>query len=214
MLKETKMADEDKTMVEVEETDTAAKAKGKSPLMKYGMYAGIVIVMVLAAYFVTLKVVKPMLAGGDAETEQVDDKAGHETANHDEEAKEDSHASSEDSHASKGSHESGEKSSGVEAGDIFMMDNIIVNPAGTGGTRFLSASIGFELESARAGDIMSAREAVVRDALITILSSQSIPELTDFKQRERLRKLIKLRVAKLLKTEDIGAVYFTEFVLQ
>ncbi|NMC44022.1 MAG: flagellar basal body-associated FliL family protein, partial [candidate division Zixibacteria bacterium] len=99
-------------------------------------------------------------------------------------------------------------------GNIYMINEIIVNPAGTGGTRYLSASVGFELGDAKAGDRFSEREAVIRDALITILSSQSIAELTDFRQRELLRKLIKQRAEKLMQTGDIAAVYFTEFVLQ
>jgi flagellar FliL protein len=78
----------------------------------------------------------------------------------------------------------------------------------------LSASVGFELASPDADKLFDEREAVIRDALITILSSQSIPELSDFKQREKLRQVIKLRVEKLLDTKAVEAVYFTEFVLQ
>ncbi len=193
------MADEDKTMMEVEETETPSVSKGSSPIKKYGIYGAIVLVMVLAAYFITLKVVKPMIAGDGPVAEQAKGK----TEKPKPKKKEKERAPKKE----HGSHES-------EAGDIYMIDQIIVNPAGTGGRRFLSTSIGFELETGEAGDLLNEREAIVRDALITILSSQSVPELSDFKQREKLRKLIRLRVSKLLQTEDIAAVYFTEFILQ
>lgn len=202
------MADEDKTMMEVNDTQTPDdKQKGASPIKKYGIYGAIVVVMILAAYFVTLKVVKPMMSGSGTSSEQVEE--GGEATKHEAEAKEETsgHGSSDESesHAAEGD---------ASGSDIIIIRDLIVNPAGTGGTRFLSASIGFELESGQAASIFKEREAIVRDALITILSSQSIPELSDFRQRERLRKLIRLRIQKLLKTEDVVAVYFTEFVLQ
>lgn len=196
------MPEEDKTMIEVDETGTDDASKsGGSAIKKYGMYAGIVIVAVVAAYFVTLKVVKPMLADSDDATTEVAEES------HEEEAKEE--------HGSSSNEESGHGSEGEVASEsVFMIRDIIVNPAGTGGTRFLSASIGFETNKPGMAAFMISREPIIRDALVTILSSQSISELSDFKQREKLRKLIRLRVQRILKTEDLGAVYFTEFVLQ
>ena len=193
------MPDEVKSKIEPEEPENDAKIKKGLPLKKYGIYGAVVIVMMAAAYFVTLKVVKPMFAGGSPAVEEKSDA----TTDSPEEKADDSHQAS------------SKKESGGEANSgIFLIEDIIVNPAGTGGRRFLSTSIGFELSSEAASGLIEEREAIVRDALITILSSQSIPELSDFKQREKLRKLIKLRVEKLLQTEEIAAVYFTEFVLQ
>ena len=182
------------------------------------MLGGIVIVMIVAAWFVTAKVVKPMLAGGD-DTAQVDEqKAGESEKDsenaHAEKAKEESHEEK-SSEEEGGGHGGGHGEEGAEGSDnMIVVDNLVVNPAGTGGTRFLATAIGFELKTGKASHAFKEKEIIVRDALITILSSQSVPQLSDFKQRERLRKLIKLRVQKLLKTDDIAAVYFTEFVLQ
>jgi flagellar FliL protein len=192
------MPDEEKNPVDQEEVETEGADKKGLPLKKYGIYAGIVIVMVAAAYFVTLKVVKPMFAGkGTTVEEKAEEKPEPE-------------------HKSEGGHGASAEghSEGGEASNVFMIDNIVVNPAGTGGRRFLSAAVGLEVADADVSGLLEQRKAIVRDALITILSSQSIPELSDFKQREKLRKLIKLRVEKLLKTDGIEAVYFTEFVLQ
>jgi flagellar FliL protein len=194
------MADEDKTVVEAKGSEAQAASGKKSPVIKYGIYAGMLFLIVIAAYALTLFVVKPMFssdAGKDA-TVQEGTTDGHADA-----AEKDTHGGDEGDGASDG-----------QAGDIYMIDNIIVNPAGTGGTRFLSAAVGIEVESEEATDLLSAKDAVIRDALIMILSSQTIPELTDYKNRERIRRSIKARVEKLLSTKDISAVYFTEFVLQ
>jgi flagellar FliL protein len=201
------MPDDDNTMMEVEETESSDSSKGSSPIVKNGIYAAIVIVMVVAAWFVTLKVVKPMFAGGDEATEVAEGEPEADT-----EESENSHGSATEKSNGSGSKEKGDGN--IPESNIYLINEIIVNPAGTGGTRFLSASIGFELEGSKVGKLFRERDAVVRDALITILSSQSVPQLSDFMQRERLRKLIMLRVKKILKTDDIAAVYFTEFAMQ
>lgn len=198
------MADDDKTKMEAKENETPAASKGGFPIKKYGIYAAVVVVMVLAAYFVTLKVVKPMLAGGDIPVEQ----QGVKKAESENAKPKKSDESKKSGHGLHGSSEAEAES------NIYLIEQLIVNPAGTGGRRFLSTSIGFEFETGNIRTDFKEREAIVRDALITILSSQTVPELSDFKQREKLRKLIRLQVSKLLETEDIAAVYFTEFVLQ
>ena len=55
---------------------------------------------------------------------------------------------------------------------------------------------------------------MVRDALITILSAKSVSQLTDPKQKEIVRYQIKKRVSQLMETDELAAVYYTDFVLQ
>jgi flagellar protein FliL len=98
--------------------------------------------------------------------------------------------------------------------EVFMMEDVIVNPAGTGGTRFLSVSIGFEISSKELAEEFENREPLIKDALLTILGSKTIEQLSDAKEKEITRYQIKKRVEKLMQTEDIMAVYFTDFILQ
>ena len=102
----------------------------------------------------------------------------------------------------------------AESFDVYLMEDIIVNPSGTGGTRFLSVSIGFEVSSERALLLFEKREPVIKDALITILGSKTLEQLSDTKEKEITRYQIKKRIEQLLKTEDVMAVYFTDFILQ
>jgi len=99
-------------------------------------------------------------------------------------------------------------------GEIILMEDIIVNPSGTGGTRFLSVSIGFEAASKETAELLQNREAVIKDALITILGSKTIEQLSDTKEKEITRFQIKKRTEQLLESEDLTAVYFTDFILQ
>jgi flagellar FliL protein len=100
------------------------------------------------------------------------------------------------------------------AGEMFMMEDIIVNPSGTGGTRFLSVSIGFEVGSKETVVSFEKREPVIKDALITILGSKTIEQLSDPKEKEITRYQIKKRVEQLMQADDLAAVYFTDFILQ
>ena len=108
--------------------------------------------------------------------------------------------------------ESGKKNHAVS--EMFMMEDIIVNPSGTGGTRFLSVSIGFEVGSKESVHNFEKREPVIKDALITILGSKTIEQLSDAKEKEITRFQIKKRVEQIMHVEDLAAVYFTDFILQ
>lgn len=183
--------EDDKTIVENGKGEAAAPAA--PPAKKGGvvMFAGIGVGAVAIGIALALFVIKPMMAdsgsgsAGD-ETEQVD--------SHDD--------------------ESSDAGKGASAGLIHEISNIVVNPAGTGGSRFLSASFCFELGSPRLKSQFEKREPLIRDALITILSAKTVSQLTDPKQKEIVRFQIKKRVSQLMHTDDLAAVYYTDFVLQ
>lgn len=189
--------EEDKTTVDSgeESKEAAPKKSGNKMILYGGIGAGVLIVGVALALFV----VRPMMSGSaDAEQDQVENSS-------------DSHAKTKTDHKPKAK-KHGED--GASESIVYSIKDIVVNPAGTGGSRFLSVSFGFELESASIASNFENRELMVRDALITILSSKTVAQLTDARQKEIIRIQIKKRLSKLLKTEDINGVYYTDFVLQ
>ena len=97
---------------------------------------------------------------------------------------------------------------------FYAVKDIVVNPAGTGGTRFLSVSFAFQVDSPELADLLKSKETIVRDVLITILSAKTVAQLTDPKQKEITRYQIKKRVSELMESEELMAVYYTDFVLQ
>jgi len=202
------MADEEKEVAQEE----GAEAPKSSPMKKYGIMLGIVIVMAVGGYFVTLKFVKPMMAGDETAELADGEQSSADTEGATEEAPKKKKKKKKKKEKKEESSEGGEEGGG-EA-HIFEVSDIIVNPAGTGGTRFLSASVGFEVEDEETMNLFKAREAQIKDALITILGSKNIEQLTDMKQKEIARLQIKKRVAYLLDTEELVAVYFTDFVIQ
>ena len=189
-------ADDEKTTVEVKEDTGADKKKGKSKLILFG---GIGLVVVILGVALAMFVIGPMMSGSGEKA------ALEETTQSEDAHKAESHEKPKPKKKPK-SHE-GETL-------VYTIKDIVVNPAGTGGSRFLSVSFGFELDSPELATEFEQREVLVRDALITILSSKTVTQLTDAKQKEIVRYQIKKRLSKLLDTEDLAAVYYTDFVLQ
>lgn len=178
------MADQDATTMADGTVVNSGKKKGSSFLV----YIAIAVVMIVAGYFVG------SMMSGKAPTETQEAAAGDSK-----------------SHSGDDGHGTG---TGETETEIFMIEDVIVNPSGTGGTRFLSVSFGFELGSEETRAKFEEREPIIKDALITILGSKTISQLTDAKEKEITRFQIRKRVEYLLKVEDIAAVYYTDYILQ
>jgi flagellar protein FliL len=114
--------------------------------------------------------------------------------------------------------------------EIVLIENLIVNPAGTNGTRYLSTSIGLEVEKevpaegekaegegeGKGGDggRMKQLTPVIRDILIAILSSRTLEELGSIEGKEAVRKEILEKVQLALGEIKLSRVYFVDYVLQ
>lgn len=97
---------------------------------------------------------------------------------------------------------------------IFLLKEVLVNPAGTNGTRFLLTSIGFEMSSLEAKQEIERKEVQVRDVMNAIFTSKTLPELIDFQRREVIRHEIKVKTAGLVKSGTLKKVYFSKFIIQ
>lgn len=97
--------------------------------------------------------------------------------------------------------------------ESFSIENLVLNPAGTGGTRFLMTTIVARVEGEGALTILEEREAEVRDRLMELLGSKTVDELTDISHRDELKREI-LDALDGLGLEGIHAVFLPTFVIQ
>ena len=67
------------------------------------------------------------------------------------------------------------------------LDNIIVNPAGSQGQRFLMCSVAIESDDPKALDLLREHEIELRDRVITMLAKQTLDRLTAESARDSLR---------------------------
>lgn len=97
---------------------------------------------------------------------------------------------------------------------LYQFGDVIVNPAGTEGTRFLRVTIYLELVSADYQKAIERFKPALQDVAIQILSSKTIPELEDLDSRNKLRREIVSAMNRILGGEIILKLFFTEFVIQ
>ena len=207
---------ETKEKTEATDQPTVVKKSLVSPglvamLTKVAMFGLIGVVAVFAAYFLTLKVLKPMMASDPQTVEQADVKKGEKA----EPAKaEPAKAEKHEAAAEEKSSEDGGHGEGGGGAEFFTVESIVVNPAETGGTRYLSCSVSFEVASKEDLKAFEEKSVKIKDLLITILSSKTVDELADIKLRNDMRRQILTVVNRFTMPAQATAVYLTDFVLQ
>jgi len=97
---------------------------------------------------------------------------------------------------------------------IYTIDNLVLNPAQTGGTRFLMASVALELGNPGLQHDIEVRDAEVRDVILRTLGSKTVGELTNIVQRDSLREELQSKLGASLPPGAIRRVYFPQFVIQ
>ena len=109
----------------------------------------------------------------------------------------------------------GEKGEKKAANTVHMMENLVLNPSGSNGTRFLMAAVAAEVKDEKVKDEMTNRDAELRDAALRILGQRTVEQLADMSLREGIKKeLIDSLNAKLQSKTAIKRVYFPQFVIQ
>jgi flagellar basal body-associated protein FliL len=94
------------------------------------------------------------------------------------------------------------------------IENLVVNPAGTNGTRFLLVSASIEVPNEVAAQQVRDHELEVRDRMVTLLSSKTIAELTDATSRDSLKVELRRSIGALFAPGVVRNIYFPQYVLQ
>ena len=97
---------------------------------------------------------------------------------------------------------------------VHSIENVVINPAQSGGTRFLMVSVGFGLKDAHAVETIALRDAELRDMVVRTLGAKTVEELSDMTARDTLKNEIREKALALLGEEALLDVYFPQFVIQ
>jgi len=106
------------------------------------------------------------------------------------------------------------EASGETAEELYEIKDIIVNPSGTLGRRYFVLSMGLEVSNAHALEELKAKDAIIRDALITLLTQKSLDYISDVLNMENIRTEIMQTVNEKLQKGKVAKVYFTSYILQ
>jgi flagellar protein FliL len=99
-------------------------------------------------------------------------------------------------------------------GEFYMISDLIINPAESGGRRHLMVSLGLEYHDELLKAELEKRDPQIRDNLITLLAGQQISVLSDIKYREKIRQSLLKAVNYYLEEGQVPKLYFVNYVFQ
>jgi flagellar FliL protein len=126
---------------------------------------------------------------------------------------------SREAHAAESAAESETEGKGAEAkkgekGPLFKIDNLIVNPAGSQGSRFLMISVAIETRDGKMDEELRRQEPRIRDVLIALLEKHSMESLGRPGIRDSLKEQIADTVSILAGSKERLHVFLPQFVIQ
>ena len=122
-----------------------------------------------------------------------------------------------EAHAAEGAEAAGGHEPEGEPGPaapVHLMENLVLNPAGSGGSRFLLLSVAIEAGSSTMEADMTARDAELRDIILTSLGTKTVDQLTDIANREGIKSEVHAAIAARFGKSSIKRLYFPQFVVQ
>jgi flagellar protein FliL len=93
------------------------------------------------------------------------------------------------------------------------IENLVLNPAGSGASRFLIATLVLDAEESVREDL-AFRDAEARDLLLTILSSRTVEQLSDIALRDVIREDLRSALNTMLGYEGVHRIFLPQFVIQ
>jgi flagellar FliL protein len=97
---------------------------------------------------------------------------------------------------------------------VYMIEEIVINPAKTDGKRYLLSSLGFDVSTEQEHQELKAKEVLLKDAVVSIMSSKEMSQLGNIAYRDTLRMEIVKRISTMMPKVKINTIYFSKYILQ
>lgn len=97
---------------------------------------------------------------------------------------------------------------------IHLLDNIVMNPSGSNGQRFLLLSVAYELTDAAGIDKLKQRDAEVRDLVQRVVGMRTMDQLGDLQHRDLLKADVAKATEDIIGKKTVKKVFFPQFVIQ
>ncbi len=121
-------------------------------------------------------------------------------------------ASSEQSKA--GAKDSVEAKKGDAPPPIYQIDNLVMNPAGSGGSHFLLMSVALQVKDAGSLETLKGRDAELRDAILRLFSRKTIDQVSDIAARDQFSSDLMAVLNRMFGDGTVTKIYFPQFVIQ
>jgi len=190
--------------------DAAAPAKPKLPVLIGMVAVGLLVGGATGAVFVG-----PMVAKKMGKVTPVVVAADGEHAGADADAEGGDHAEAgADEEAAEGEAAPKEGEAAAEAAAVHLLENLVLNPASSGGSRFLLLTVAIEVGNAKAAEDFKSRDAELRDIILTSLGVKTVEELTEIARREQFKTELKTAINAKFGKKAVKSLYFPQFVVQ
>ena len=196
--------------------DAAAPAKPKLPVLIGMVAVGLLVGGATGAVFVGPMVAKkmgkvtPVVVAADGE--HADAEADAEGGDHADAGADEAGA---DEAAADGEHAAPKEGEGAAAAAaVHLLENLVLNPASSGGSRFLLLTVAIEVGNAKAAEDFKSRDAELRDIILTSLGVKTVEELTEIARREQFKTELKTAINAKFGKKAVKSLYFPQFVVQ
>jgi flagellar protein FliL len=92
--------------------------------------------------------------------------------------------------------------------------NLVLNPAGTGGTRFLMLTATFQVKDDATKQLFTDRDSEVRDRILGVLGKRTVDDLAEMSHREVIKQELIDSVGAMFPKGAIVKLSFPQFVIQ
>lgn len=110
--------------------------------------------------------------------------------------------------------EQGSAKSAGGQGPMEKIDDLVIQLRNPEFDRYVKISFELELKNERDVDVVRARQAQIRDAIISYLSDRTYEELRGSSGLQRVKLALTKKVNQIVKSERVRALYITDFVVQ
>lgn len=180
------------------EAAAAATEAAAPPAKKTGMVIGLLVAGLVLGGATGTFVLAPRLSP------KIPTVAGDSTAEHGE-------GGAAEGEGAEGEH--GKEGEGA-APKMVTLDNIIVNPAGSQGSRFLMTSVAIATEDEKLETSLRDRQVELRDKVTTVLEVMTMQQLTAPGARDTVKTRVQAMIVTMLGGKPRVKVFIPQFVIQ
>lgn len=101
----------------------------------------------------------------------------------------------------------------IAADQLVSVGDFTTNINDAAGTRYIKVEIYVQLSDTKVKDSVNTDMPIIKDSILTILSSQTVADL-DVSNRDKLKQEMKKDINSKIGSNVISNVYFTDFIMQ